>query len=82
MVMFEVWSTCHQIVGPRDQSECAGHVRASVLGIWEILEQLSSAAALAVIYYPVRVCAAGLSVWFCPYVYMCIYICMYIIIIV
>ena len=31
-------------------------------------------------FYPVRVCAAGLSVWFCPYVYlyMCIYIYIYI----
>ena len=36
------------------------------------------------VLYPVRVCAAGLSVWFCPYVYLYVYIfvCVYIVYIV
>ena len=29
--------------------------------------------ALFTVNYPVRVCAAGLSVWFCPYVYLYVY---------
>ena len=28
--------------------------------------------------YPVRICAAGLCVWLCQFVYVCMYVCMYV----